>query len=144
MINYLRPSYFSESKNRVVSYLTYICYVSREMTLLLGVHNKLSSNIKYHRVSHCICCTVDGVWSDWSSWEPCSKTCGSGKQRRVRTCPKSRSASGGQNCTGVSGETRSCRGIPCRGEVKKRRGLLCIAGVAYHLSKQLMCHLHPM
>ncbi|XP_078377620.1 SCO-spondin-like [Oculina patagonica] len=58
-------------------------------------------------------CPVDGEWSDWKDWAPCSVTCGTGTQERERTCTKPRPAFGGKDCVGVSGESKSCQAVPC-------------------------------
>ena len=63
-----------------------------------------------------IFCTVDGEWSDWKDWTPCSVTCGTGTQERERTCTKPRPAFGGKDCVGISRESKSCQAIPCPGK----------------------------
>uniref|UniRef100_A0A7E4ZZG5 ADAM_spacer1 domain-containing protein n=1 Tax=Panagrellus redivivus TaxID=6233 RepID=A0A7E4ZZG5_PANRE len=51
---------------------------------------------------------VDGNWSQWGEWSPCSKSCGdNGVAKRVRTCtepPPNR----GKFCDGAALETRNC------------------------------------
>ena len=60
---------------------------------------------------------VDGGWTDWEDWTPCSRTCGTGSQERVRSCTKPRPAFGGKDCAGVSRETKSCQARVCPGNI---------------------------
>ena len=55
---------------------------------------------------------VDGAWSDWSSWSPCSSSCGEGQETRTRTCTNPAPAHGGKDCPGEAKETRACIGCP--------------------------------
>ncbi|XP_031561120.1 A disintegrin and metalloproteinase with thrombospondin motifs adt-1-like isoform X2 [Actinia tenebrosa] len=54
-------------------------------------------------------CPVNGGWSTWKPWGPCSTTCGSGSQSRARTCTNPSPANGGENCQGESSETQACQ-----------------------------------
>ncbi|KAK3707599.1 hypothetical protein QZH41_017860, partial [Actinostola sp. cb2023] len=54
-------------------------------------------------------CPVKGGFTLWSSWSHCSKTCGTGNQRRTRACTNPRPIHGGQNCTGNSDQMSSCK-----------------------------------
>lgn len=48
-----------------------------------------------------------GVWSKWSTWQECSKTCGIGIRRRTRTC----SYNGNKSylrCKGKQGQMKNC------------------------------------
>ncbi|KAG9483371.1 hypothetical protein GDO78_009341 [Eleutherodactylus coqui] len=58
-------------------------------------------------------CPVDGSWSDWSPWEDCSKTCGSGKKTRTRTCHVPPGQEGGKSCLGKAVDTIVCNAEPC-------------------------------
>ncbi|XP_056379622.1 hemicentin-1 isoform X2 [Hyla sarda] len=58
-------------------------------------------------------CPVDGSWSDWSPWEECSKTCGSGKKTRTRTCHIPPGQEGGKSCLGKAVDTIVCNTEPC-------------------------------
>lgn len=60
---------------------------------------------------------VDGEWSDWKDWSPCSTTCGAGTQERERTCTEPRPAFGGNDCVGVSRESKSCQARACPGNI---------------------------
>ncbi|XP_078312841.1 properdin-like [Crassostrea virginica] len=57
-------------------------------------------------------CPIDGAWSDWSSWSPCSNSCGEGQETRTRTCTNPAPEHGGKDCPGDSKETRACIGCP--------------------------------
>ena len=52
--------------------------------------------------------SVNGRWTLWSTWEDCSKTCGSGTKARRRSCSNPPPQHGGQACTGPSKQTKSC------------------------------------
>ncbi|KAM3915384.1 hemicentin-1 [Leptodactylus fuscus] len=58
-------------------------------------------------------CPVDGIWSDWSPWEECSKTCGSGKKTRTRSCHVPPGQEGGKSCLGKAMDTIECNTKPC-------------------------------
>lgn len=58
-------------------------------------------------------CPVDGRWSLWKPWGPCSLTCAGGVQRRTRTCSNPPPKYGGKNCEGNDLQTQSCNRAPC-------------------------------
>ncbi|XP_060581396.1 SCO-spondin-like [Ruditapes philippinarum] len=62
-------------------------------------------------------CPVDGVWSNWESWETCPVTCGSGSQSRYRNCTykidSANPAPYGNNCTGSDVDTQTCNNNTC-------------------------------
>ncbi|CAB1323870.1 unnamed protein product, partial [Coregonus sp. 'balchen'] len=58
-------------------------------------------------------CPVDGKWSEWSSWEECSRTCGQGNRTRVRTCTNPPVQHGGRPCEGKAVEAIMCSVRPC-------------------------------
>ncbi|XP_068713828.1 uncharacterized protein [Montipora foliosa] len=66
-------------------------------------------------------CPVNGRWSAWRPWGPCSRTCGGGVQRRTRTCTNPPPRNSGAPCTGRSLETRQCSKRPCLGCIEGRR-----------------------
>ncbi|KAK7493781.1 hypothetical protein BaRGS_00014922 [Batillaria attramentaria] len=46
-------------------------------------------------------CEVNGNWSPWGFYSPCTKSCGGGTQYRERTCTDPAPANGGKDCCGV-------------------------------------------
>ncbi|EDO36308.1 predicted protein [Nematostella vectensis] len=61
-------------------------------------------------------CKVTGGYTLWSSWTSCTKTCGTGMQKRSRDCTNPRPIHGGQNCTGDYVQTKSCKLKVCPGK----------------------------
>ena len=57
---------------------------------------------------------VDGDWSEWCTFTPCSVTCGGGVRYRNRTCTNPPPQSGGQDCLGPSSELQKCNTESCR------------------------------
>ncbi|NWX99119.1 HMCN1 protein, partial [Nothoprocta ornata] len=53
-------------------------------------------------------CPVDGAWSSWLPWAPCSETCGTGTRRRLRLCDAPAAASGGAPCAGSDSQLQLC------------------------------------
>ncbi|XP_066934153.1 uncharacterized protein [Clytia hemisphaerica] len=68
-------------------------------------------------------CPVDGGFNQWSSFTPCSKTCGNGLKSRYRLCndpiPQGSTA---RNCTGAYNEVKHCRLATCEGAVNGNWG----------------------
>ncbi|XP_052220183.1 SCO-spondin-like isoform X8 [Dreissena polymorpha] len=59
-------------------------------------------------------CSVDGSWSDWTSWSNCDVTCGDGHAQRTRTCSNPAPSSGGRPCSGLDlDRTRCSTGKTC-------------------------------
>ena len=52
-----------------------------------------------------------GGWGSWSSFSPCSSTCGGGTRTRTRECKDS--TDGGAECPGESSETEACNTEEC-------------------------------
>ena len=61
--------------------------------------------------------TVNGGWSEWGTYDSCSKTCGGGTQTRNRQCTNPPPAHGGRYCSGASSDSRSCNTQPCPGKL---------------------------
>ncbi|XP_063154493.1 hemicentin-1 [Candoia aspera] len=58
-------------------------------------------------------CPVDGSWSEWGSWEECSKTCGQGNKTRTRSCSNPPAQHRGRPCEGNAVESIVCNIRPC-------------------------------
>ena len=61
-------------------------------------------------------CSADEGWGSWSSYSPCSKTCGGGEKERTRQCgnpPWPALAVDDPRCSGPSSETSDCNTYPC-------------------------------
>nr|XP_022315405.1 uncharacterized protein LOC111119492 isoform X1 [Crassostrea virginica] len=81
-----------------------------------------ASSGKWHdyncdRQQHFICektdPPVDGGWTEFGSYGPCSVSCGEGTRTRSRTCTNPAPQKGGADCVGSSNETSSCHQSPC-------------------------------
>ncbi|XP_068757679.1 coadhesin-like [Montipora capricornis] len=53
-------------------------------------------------------CPVHGGWSAWSTFSPCTKSCGGGIQYRARTCSNPFPRHGGRDCVGIRSFSTSC------------------------------------
>ncbi|XP_050684043.1 uncharacterized protein LOC126978956 [Leptidea sinapis] len=58
-------------------------------------------------------CRLDGGWTGWRSWGPCSQACGAGKRIRTRCCTRPIPFGGGANCYGPRVEIGTCHLKPC-------------------------------
>ncbi|XP_059193550.1 hemicentin-1 [Centropristis striata] len=68
---------------------------------------------------------INGGYSNWDEWGPCSSTCGQGFQERIRICNNPEPANGGRSCSGPSIDSRKCQAGLCPGETPRRtRGSL--------------------
>nr|XP_057926871.1 hemicentin-1 [Doryrhamphus excisus] len=68
---------------------------------------------------------INGGYSNWQDWAPCSSTCGQGFQERIRFCNNPAPTNGGQSCSGPSIDSRKCQAGLCPGEAPRRtRGSL--------------------
>ncbi|XP_036397842.1 adhesion G protein-coupled receptor B2-like isoform X1 [Megalops cyprinoides] len=56
-------------------------------------------------------CGVGGNWGSWNEWSPCSRTCDSGWQRRLRMCQGV--GTQGYPCDGSGEEVRTCSDRKC-------------------------------
>lgn len=53
-----------------------------------------------------LCLPRNGGWTPWTSWSPCSTTCGIGFQVRQRSCSNPTPRHGGRVCVGQNREER--------------------------------------
>lgn len=60
---------------------------------------------------------VNGGYSNWEEWGPCSSTCGQGFQERIRSCNNPKPANGGRPCSGPSIDSRKCQTGLCPGRI---------------------------
>ncbi|XP_068697131.1 A disintegrin and metalloproteinase with thrombospondin motifs adt-1-like [Montipora foliosa] len=58
-------------------------------------------------------CPVNGNWTSWSSWTPCTKTCGLSYRKRSRSCTNPRPQYGGNGCDGTNEEVGRCTRQAC-------------------------------
>ena len=54
----------------------------------------------------------DCHWSSWSTWSPCSKSCGNGQKAKTRTVLQT-ARNGGKDCVGNSRITQQCQKKQC-------------------------------
>ena len=71
---------------------------------------------------------VDGNFTEWGAWSPCSQTCLNGTQTRYRNCTNPPSQAGGRDCVGPRNETQDCYEGPCP-------GWLVVLFVMYHVNR---------
>ncbi|CAH0401834.1 unnamed protein product [Chilo suppressalis] len=59
-------------------------------------------------------CVLNGGWSGWSAWGPCSQTCGPGRRSRTRSCTRPIPAGPKSvKCVGPKTEVSPCQLSPC-------------------------------
>ncbi|XP_028403035.1 uncharacterized protein LOC114525803 isoform X3 [Dendronephthya gigantea] len=61
-------------------------------------------------------CPVDGGFSDWTAWSSCSKTCGTGLEKTMRSCNNPTPQHGGKICVGEEQLIRECEMATCQGD----------------------------
>lgn len=61
--------------------------------------------------------SVNGGFSEWSSWSKCNTTCGNGVQTRSRLCSNPPPRNGGKECVGPYEENLACAGFQCNGKL---------------------------
>lgn len=61
-------------------------------------------------------CPINGGWSQWNDWSPCSATCGSGAKTRTRHCNNPSASHGGAYCDGNNSESVICSVQSCAGK----------------------------
>ena len=71
-------------------------------------------NLKQIRLNSVIyLIAVDGGFSDWDDWTPCTAECGGGDQTRSRRCDSPAPQFGGLDCVGDFTECQRCNLDPC-------------------------------
>ncbi|KAA0195590.1 hypothetical protein HAZT_HAZT012156, partial [Hyalella azteca] len=81
----------------------------------VGNYSCVAENVAAKRVSDPAFLKVykDGTWTQWSAWSPCSAECGTGHQKRTRTCTAP-PAAGGPACRDPAFQKKECAtGVPC-------------------------------
>jgi len=62
---------------------------------------------------------IDGGYTEWSTWEACSKSCGGGIKLRKRTCTNPEPLNGGKDCLqqhlGTDTDQMECNPTCCPG-----------------------------
>ncbi|KAL0964700.1 hypothetical protein UPYG_G00327770 [Umbra pygmaea] len=58
-------------------------------------------------------CPIAGNWGPWSSWLPCSLSCGGGLTSRQRECSNPAPQHGGRKCLGETVDYSACNTQPC-------------------------------
>ncbi|VDI00055.1 Hypothetical predicted protein, partial [Mytilus galloprovincialis] len=58
-------------------------------------------------------CPIHGNWTEWSSWNACSVTCGGGMKFRDRNCSNPDPQYGGDHCFGNTTNIETCNADPC-------------------------------
>ncbi|XP_078364185.1 netrin receptor UNC5C-like [Oculina patagonica] len=78
-----------------------------------GYYSCVASNLVGRRESATIKITVyvDGGWSEWSEFEPCTAKCGNGTKMLKRHCSNPAPENGGQLCTGPRVKIEPCQEI---------------------------------
>lgn len=69
---------------------------------------------------------MNGGYTEWNGWTPCSVTCGRGIKKRQRFCTNPEPAYGGVACghLGSGEEAVQCYDVNCPGEYLVNRQLL--------------------
>lgn len=54
---------------------------------------------------------MNGNWSAWNQWSPCSVSCGDGFKRRYRSCNNPAPMYGGYSCVGSGEDVEQCNAV---------------------------------
>ncbi|KAF2355547.1 UPA domain [Trinorchestia longiramus] len=119
------PSTFWLKNDRPIDFSVEMNYrVSSEGSLLVlsagrddvGNYSCVAENVAAKRESEPASLKVykDGTWSPWSAWSPCSTECGTGYQKRTRTCTAPQPPTGVLPCQEPAFQKKECStGVPC-------------------------------
>ena len=69
---------------------------------------------------------VHGGWGHWGMWSECSVNCGNGTEDRIRYCDNPSPKNGGNDCKGVSKESKRCSRPTCSGTSLASLGDNCL------------------
>ena len=88
-----------------------------------------SRSINFLLGSNLFVAQVNGNFSEWTLWTPCSVTCGQGIMTRKRFCTNPSPTPGGRDCLelGPDHEKTSCQLVDCRGNLKRELSLKWLA-----------------
>ncbi|XP_021367027.1 SCO-spondin-like isoform X2 [Mizuhopecten yessoensis] len=90
---------------------------SRQCNNPTPVHNGRSCSGDQDESEGCtsgIMCPIDGQWSQWTGWTPCSVSCENGTRTRSRQCNNPAPAHNGHSCPGEGDSSEECTpGIMC-------------------------------
>ena len=78
---------------------------------LVFIPNAYETDMQTWHIQDLLLVSVNGGWSTWSQWTPCSVSCGKGLQRRHRTCSNPTPLGGGLDCEGEEIQRSVCNSI---------------------------------
>ena len=79
--------------------------------------NDLNYGILMIKLTRSYIISVHGNWGSWSEYGVCTKTCGGGSQKRLRSCNNPSPLHGGRQCDGQPEQSRSCGNSNCPGKL---------------------------